>query len=69
MKITNLTGKYSKFCVASSSSSAGACLFYFVNKKKKNPLEKLGQSGGASCWRVCYQQGLPRLAFTPSLKP
>ena len=23
--------------------------------------EKNGQSGGANRWRVCYQQGLPRL--------
>ena len=22
------------------------------------------QSGGASCWRVCYQRGLPRLVLT-----
>ena len=22
-----------------------------------------GQSGGVSCWRVCYQRGLPRLFF------
>ena len=27
------------------------CLFLFF----------FGQSGGASCWRVCYQRGLPRL--------
>ena len=24
-------------------------------------LTRIGQSGGASRWRVCYQQGLPRL--------
>ena len=23
--------------------------------------QKIGQSGGASRWRVCYQRGLPRL--------
>ena len=23
----------------------------------------MGQSGGASRWRVCYQRGLPRLVF------
>ena len=23
----------------------------------------IGQSGGASRWRVCYQRGLPRLVF------
>ena len=23
----------------------------------------MGQSGGASWWRVCYQRGLPRLVF------
>ena len=27
-------------------------------------LKKIGQSGGASGWRVCYQRGLPRLVFT-----
>ena len=25
--------------------------------------QKIGQSGGASRWRVCYQRGLPRLVF------
>ena len=25
------------------------------------PEKKIGQSGEASRWRVCYQQGLPRL--------
>ena len=25
--------------------------------------KKIGQSGGASRWRVCYQRGLPRLVF------
>ena len=25
--------------------------------------EKIVQSGGASRWRVCYQQGLPRLVY------
>ena len=24
---------------------------------------KIGQSGGASRWRVCYQRGLPRLVL------
>ena len=28
------------------------------------PLNKMGPSGGASRWRVCYQRGLPRLVFT-----
>ena len=23
----------------------------------------MGQNGGASRWRVCYQRGLPRLVF------
>ena len=27
------------------------------------PSEKIGQSGGASWWRVSYQRGLPRLVF------
>ena len=26
-------------------------------------LKKIGQSGGASRWRVCYQRGLPRLVY------
>ena len=26
-------------------------------------LKKIGQSGGASQYRVCYQRGLPRLVF------
>ena len=26
-------------------------------------LKKIGQSGGASRWRVCYPQGLPRQVF------
>ena len=30
-------------------------------KKKTCILKKIGQSGGASRWRVCYQRGLPRL--------
>ena len=28
----------------------------------------LGQSGGASRWRFCYQRGLPRLVFFLSLR-
>ena len=32
-------------------------------KRKKLPSEKIGQSGGGSWWRVCYQRGLPRLVF------
>ena len=28
--------------------------------------KKIGQSGGASRWRVCYQRGLPRLVFKAS---
>ena len=27
--------------------------------------KKIGQSGGASRWRVCYQRGLPRLVLRP----
>ena len=37
-----------------------------ITCKKKNyiyPLEKIGQRGGPSWWRVCYQRGLPRLVF------
>ena len=29
--------------------------------RKKNSSEEIGQNGGASRWRVCYQQGLPCL--------
>ena len=40
---------------------------YFFHTKKKivffNLVQKNGQSGVASRWRVCYQQGLPRLFF------
>ena len=32
-------------------------------KINKLPSEKIGQSGGASRWRVCYQRGLPRLVW------
>ena len=38
---------------------------FFLTKKniqKKCP-KKIGQSGGASRWRVCYQQGLPCLVL------
>ena len=31
-------------------------IFYSFFREKK-----IGQSGGASRWRVCYQRGLPRL--------
>ena len=39
--------------------------YIFVKKKlKKNyTIKNIGQSGGASPWRVCYQRGLPRLVF------
>ena len=37
--------------------------FYIKKTQKKIPSEKIGQSGGASRWRVCYQRGLPRLVF------
>ena len=32
-------------------------------KFKKYHAKKIGQSGGASRWRVCYQRGLPRLVI------
>ena len=32
-------------------------------KRRRKKLEKNGQSGGASLWRVCYKQGLPRLVY------
>ena len=43
-------------------------LHHFVKKcwkdnKKNYPSEKIWQSGGACCWRVCYQRGLPRLVY------
>ena len=28
---------------------------------KNNTKKNIGQSGGASRWRVCYERGLPRL--------
>ena len=34
---------------------------------KKNKL-KIGQRGGASRWRVCYQRGLPRLVIYTAAK-
>ena len=37
-------------------------LFSYI-KKERLPPEKIGQSGGASRWRVCYQRGLPRLVL------
>ena len=38
-------------------------LFYIKKKKIKKIiiLKKIGQSGVASRWKVCYQRGLPRL--------
>ena len=32
-------------------------------KEEKKSFRKIGQSGGASRWRDCYQQGLPRLVL------
>ena len=37
--------------------------FTFFFYKKKLSFKKIGQSGGASRWRVCYQRGLPRLVL------
>ena len=39
------------------------CQKYYLNIliKKKKHSKNIGQSGGASRWRVCYQRGLPRL--------
>ena len=34
-----------------------------LKKLKKYTLEEIGQNGGASRWRVCYQRGLPRLTY------
>ena len=36
-------------------------IFFLI--KEKNILNKIGQRGGVSRWRVCYQRGLPRLVF------
>ena len=30
--------------------------------------KKIGQSGGASRWRVCYQRGLPRLVYNQTMQ-
>ena len=42
-------------------------MFFFIKKTKKQhyiyPSEKIGQSGGASRWRLCYQRGLPCLVL------
>ena len=35
----------------------------FQKNKTINTFKKIGQSGGASRWRVCYQWDLPRLVF------
>ena len=35
--------------------------FSLYKKKKKYIRKNIGQSGGASLWRVSYQRGLPRL--------
>ena len=40
----------------------GPSVARMLDLKKKKPLQ-VGQRGGASLWRVCYQQGLPRLVF------
>ena len=37
--------------------------FYNFFKKKNYTTKNIGQSGGASRWRVCYQRGLPRLVW------
>ena len=39
-------------------------IFYEKKHNLKIPLKKIGQGGGASQWRVCYQRGLPRLVIT-----
>ena len=36
------------------------CHFFCI---RKISFTKIGQSGGASRWRVCYQRGLPRLVL------
>ena len=42
---------------------------YSIYVDKKNQFfyttKNIGQSGGASQWRVCYQRGLPRLVYSP----
>ena len=55
--------------VTSHLSSVTCHMSFLFIKEKKNEKkmyileEKKGQSGGASRWRACYQQGLPRLVF------
>ena len=43
------------------------CFTFLQKKEKFNPSEKIGQSGGVSWWRVCYQRGLPRLVNRPGV--
>ena len=43
-------------------------IFFYISlnkkkNKKKYTTKNIGQSGGASRWRVCYQRGLPRLVL------
>ena len=41
------------------------CITLFLCRlpAEKNKTKNIGQSGGASRWRVCYQRGLPRLVW------
>ena len=41
--------------------SAGGWTHVVSRKVKRQTLSL--ESGAASCWRVCYQRGLPRLVF------
>ena len=47
-------------------SAQWADLMKIYKKKNNNNLhyKNIGQSGGASRWRVCYQRGLPRLVYS-----
>ena len=52
-------------CVMCHVSPVTCQIIFLHNTKEKKLffciLKKIGQSGGASRWTVCYQRGLPRL--------
>ena len=50
-------------CVTCHLSHKRKINFFYLKKKKKTSFKKIGQCGGASQGRVCYQRGLPRLVL------